>query len=141
MIKISSCVDESIAEKNQYFLRILVFFKTKDHFLGMFHVDLNANIPFESAQTSIPTRDFQLSKRRFSLSVHSHCHCHQTFFLFSLLQRTTGTATIGLAFLNNGVTLTRTSSTNDGGTSSIEVTVQIAFGLRIFSLLLRMDSR
>ena len=35
----------------------------------MFYVDLNKDIPLESAESSIPTRDFQLSKRRFFSSL------------------------------------------------------------------------
>ncbi len=40
------------------------FFKTKDEFLGMFFVELNQNIPSESPEQPILTRDYPLLKRR-----------------------------------------------------------------------------
>ncbi|CAF1144130.1 unnamed protein product [Rotaria sp. Silwood1] len=54
---------------------------TKDELLGMFFVDLNLNIPYESAEQPLLTRDYPLLKR-------------------SVLQRVRGTVTIGLAYMN-----------------------------------------
>jgi hypothetical protein len=42
----------------------IFFLKTKDEFLGMFYVDLNANIPYESAEQPLQTKDYSLLKRR-----------------------------------------------------------------------------
>ncbi|CAF1348466.1 unnamed protein product [Rotaria sordida] len=64
---------------------------TKDEFLGMFFVDLNLNIPYESGEQPLLTKDYSLLKR-------------------SVLQRVRGSATIGLAYINPGTTLLRTGS-------------------------------
>ena len=61
----------------------------------MFHVDLSSNIPYESAEQSIPTKDYQLSKR-------------------SVLQRVRGTATVGLAYVNSATPLVQVESTENG---------------------------
>ncbi|CAF5069450.1 unnamed protein product, partial [Rotaria sp. Silwood1] len=58
---------------------------TKDEFLGMFFVDLNLNIPYESAEQPLSTKDYPLLKR-------------------SVLQRVRGTVTIGLAYMNPSTT-------------------------------------
>ncbi|CAF4365291.1 unnamed protein product, partial [Rotaria sordida] len=36
---------------------------TKDEFLGMFYVDLNLNIPYESGEQPLLTKDYSLLKR------------------------------------------------------------------------------
>jgi len=46
--------------KNFYFILL----KTKDEFLGMFFVELNTNIPYESAEQPLLTKDYSLLKRR-----------------------------------------------------------------------------
>ena len=60
----------------------------------MFHVDLNANIPYESPEQPILTKDYPLSK-------------------LSVLQRVRGTATIGLAYVNSGTPLVQIESTEN----------------------------
>ncbi|CAF2013411.1 unnamed protein product [Rotaria magnacalcarata] len=54
---------------------------TKDEFLGMFFVELNLNIPYESAEQAMLTREYPLLKR-------------------SVLQRVRGSVTIGFCYLN-----------------------------------------
>ncbi|UJR33213.1 hypothetical protein I4U23_020668 [Adineta vaga] len=64
---------------------------TKDEFLGMFFVELSINIPTESPEQPMLTRDYSLLKR-------------------SVLQRVRGSATVGLCYINADPTLTRISS-------------------------------
>jgi hypothetical protein len=76
----------------------------------MFFIDLNnANIPYESAEQSLLTKDYQLLKRRFEWIQFAR----RFFFSFSVLQRVRGTATIGLAYINPGTSLLRTESTEN----------------------------
>ncbi|CAF0902584.1 unnamed protein product [Adineta ricciae] len=78
---------------------------TKDEFLGMFLVDLTMNIPYESAEQAMLTKDFSLTKR-------------------SILQRVRGTATIGLAYMNSPGTLTHAESSEietNGSESGFEI--------------------
>ncbi|CAM4742945.1 unnamed protein product [Rotaria magnacalcarata] len=67
---------------------------TKHEFLGMFSIDLHANIPYESAERLFPIKDYSLLKR-------------------SVLQRVRGTASIGLAYINTNATSTTTESTEE----------------------------
>ncbi len=43
---------------------LILFLKTKDEFLGMFFVELNLNIPYESPEQPMLIRDYPLLKRR-----------------------------------------------------------------------------
>ncbi|CAF4024387.1 unnamed protein product [Rotaria magnacalcarata] len=70
------------------------FCKTKHEFLGMFSIDLHANIPYESAERLFPIKDYSLLKR-------------------SVLQRVRGTASIGLAYISTNATSTTTESTEE----------------------------
>jgi E3 ubiquitin-protein ligase NEDD4 len=70
---------------------------TKDEFLGMFFVELNLNIPTESPEQPILTKDYPLLKR-------------------SVLQRVRGHATIGLCYINPPTIETRTSSSESENT-------------------------
>ncbi|CAF1517784.1 unnamed protein product [Rotaria magnacalcarata] len=67
---------------------------TKHEFLGMFSIDLHANIPYESAERLFPIKDYSLLKR-------------------SVLQRVRGTASIGLAYISTNATSTTTESTEE----------------------------
>ncbi|CAF0944386.1 unnamed protein product [Adineta ricciae] len=71
---------------------------TKDEFLGMFFVELGINIPTESPEQPMLTRDYSLLKR-------------------SVLQRVRGNATIGLCYINADPTVLRTSSIESPTTS------------------------
>lgn len=75
----------------------------------MFHVDLTTNIPYESAEQPMLTKEFSLRKRRYD---EVFCEKMICLFLckFSMLQRVRGTVTIGLAYLNSPRTLTRAES-------------------------------
>ncbi|CAF3633948.1 unnamed protein product [Adineta steineri] len=64
---------------------------TKDEFLGMFFIEINLNIPYESAEQPLLVKDYPLLKR-------------------SVLQRVRGNATVGLCYINSDTPLTRTNS-------------------------------
>jgi len=44
--------------------KMFVLLKTKDEFLGMFFIELSSNIPNESPEQPMLTRDYPLLKRR-----------------------------------------------------------------------------
>ncbi|CAF5174100.1 unnamed protein product, partial [Rotaria sp. Silwood1] len=79
---------------------------TKDDFLGMFFVELNLNIPYESAEQSMLTRDYPLLKR-------------------SVLQRVRGSVTIGLCYINQNSPVTRKDSTENENASAQEAGFEI----------------
>ncbi|CAF0748147.1 unnamed protein product [Rotaria sordida] len=74
---------------------------TKDDFLGMFFVELNLNIPYESSEQAMLTRDYSLLKR-------------------SILQRVRGTVTIGLCYINSNTSVPRRNSTENDNTQPNE---------------------
>ncbi|CAF4424393.1 unnamed protein product [Rotaria sp. Silwood2] len=69
---------------------------SKDEFLGMFFVKLNINIPYESAEQAMLTKDYPLFKQ-------------------SVPQHVCGTATIELCYVNPTTFSTRTGSIENGG--------------------------
>ncbi|CAF1233195.1 unnamed protein product [Adineta steineri] len=79
---------------------------TKDEFLGMFFVELNTPIPYESAEQSMLTKDYSLLKR-------------------SVLQRVRGKATIGLAYINPSTALAREESVENENNQQPEAGFEI----------------
>ncbi|CAM4849774.1 unnamed protein product, partial [Rotaria magnacalcarata] len=69
---------------------------SKDEFLGMFFVKFNINIPYESAEQAMLTKDYPLFKQ-------------------SVPQHVFGTATIELCYVNPTTFSTRTGSIENGG--------------------------
>ncbi|CAF4237569.1 unnamed protein product, partial [Rotaria sp. Silwood2] len=74
---------------------------TKDDFLGMFVVELNLNIPYESPGQSMLTRDYPLLKR-------------------NILQRVRGSVTIGLCYINPNPSVTGTNLPENENTQANE---------------------
>ena len=106
-------------------------FQTKDEFLGMFLVDLTMNIPYESAEQPMLTKDFSLTKRRYDGVFFEEMNC-LLVYKFSILQRVRGTATIGLAYLNSPGTLTHAES-SEIETNGSEVRYQQIWFIHTFN--------
>lgn len=71
---------------------------TKDEFLGMFYIELNLNIPYETPEQPLLTKDYSLLKR-------------------SVLQRVRGNATVGLCYINAESTVPRATSADSPSVS------------------------
>ena len=54
----------NLVSLTQTVFSFLFLFQTKDEFFGMFFVELNLNIPYETPEQPMLTRDYSLLKRR-----------------------------------------------------------------------------
>jgi hypothetical protein len=83
----------------------------------MFFIELNINIPYESPEQPMLTRDYPLLKRRLIFFLKNFSIIRN----FSVLQRVRGNATIGLCYINPTTSVPQTNSTENDNTVQNEV--------------------